>query len=89
VVLTVAEAREEPLLPGDIDPGPLEGEVEFHLHQTFPNPVLRRPVRDGVAMCQLMAYGAFTAGAVADRGRTQLELDLALDPAYPEEFRNN
>lgn len=89
VVLTVSAATDEPLLPGDIDPGALEGEVAFHLHQTFPNPVLRRPVVNGVASCDVMAYGAFTVGAVADRGRTQLELDLALDPAYPEEFRAN
>jgi hypothetical protein len=77
------------LQEGDIDLGPLTGEVQFHLHQSFPNQVLSRRVRNGFATCQLSAYGAFTVGAVADQGRTQLELDLALDESFPAEFRAN
>jgi CheY-like chemotaxis protein len=89
IVLSVREWREDPLPPGDIDPGPLVGEVQFHLHQTFPSPVLKRAVKRGVACCELGAYGAFTVGAVADQGRTSLELDLALDPSFPQEFRDH
>ena len=89
VILTLSEARNEPMPDGDIDPGPLTGEVQFHVHQTFPNPVLKRHVRNGFARCELMVYGAFTVGAAADEDRTHLELDLALDESFPEEFRAN
>jgi len=52
--------------------------------------VLKRTVQNGVApRCELLAYGAFTVGAVADRGKTTLELDLALVESFPEEFRTH
>jgi hypothetical protein len=46
-------------------------------------------VRNGIARCELMVYGPFTVGAAADEDRTHLELDLALDESFPEEFRAN
>jgi hypothetical protein len=68
---------------------PLRGAVQFFLHPTFNNP---RPVvkvgPTGVAELALTAWGAFTVGAVADDGKTRLELDLAHLEGAPEEFRN-
>jgi cellulose biosynthesis protein BcsQ len=65
----------------------LEGIVEFHLHPTFARSVERVEVKDGKASLRLHAWGAFTAGAVADDGMTRLELDLAEDPSLPRKFR--
>jgi hypothetical protein len=67
---------------------PLEGEVTFHLHQTFPKPMETVEVRDGRAVLKVTyAYGAFTVGVQADGGRTRLELDLAQHPDLPKWFR--
>lgn len=66
---------------------PLIGDVTFYLHDTFRRPVRVVPVRDGVARLELLAYGAFTVGAVADEGQTLLELDLSKDKRFPEKFR--
>jgi MinD-like ATPase involved in chromosome partitioning or flagellar assembly len=69
---------------------PLRGEVIFHLHDSFkPTGVRTAPVRQGVATLKLRAYGAFTVGAVADDGRTNLELDLATLPGAPKYFREH
>jgi hypothetical protein len=67
---------------------PLEGEVQFHLHPTFRDPAPTVPVENGRAVLEVLAYGAFTVGAVCDGGRTQLELDLAELPDAPAVFRN-
>jgi hypothetical protein len=67
---------------------PLTGTVTFYLHDTFDQPVQRVKVnKNGVARLVVYAYGAFTVGAVADGGKTLLELDLAEDEGFPEEFR--
>jgi hypothetical protein len=66
---------------------PLNGEVLFFLHNTFERDVRSVPVKDGVARLDLLSYGAFTVGAIADNGETFLELDLALDERFPKEFR--
>lgn len=55
----------------------LTGAVDFHLHPSFPYPERRVAVRNGRAVLNLRAYGAFTVGAVTDSGKTKLELDLA------------
>jgi hypothetical protein len=68
---------------------PLTGFVNFHLHHTFRNqhPVIA--VQDGVATLTLsMVFGAFTVGAEADGGKTQLELDLSTLADAPQEFRD-
>lgn len=68
---------------------PLSGTIKFHLHPTFfnSNPIIF--VQDGKAELKLVAWGAFTVGAEADNGDTQLELDLAEEKwGFPEEFRN-
>lgn len=66
---------------------PLEGEVEFHLHQTFRPDVQPKTADNGQARLTLTAYGAFTVGALADGGATRLELDLAQVDALPSWFR--
>ena len=55
---------------------PLSGSVTFHLHPTFPNSIIDEPVINGIAEISVVAYGAFTVGAEADGGATQLEFDL-------------
>lgn len=68
-------------------PTPLTGQVVFHLHPTFANPDVPVDVENGIAELRMRAWGAFTAGVEVDDGATQLELDLALDPSFPAEFR--
>lgn len=69
---------------------PLTGVVQFFLHNTFRND---RPFvtvsPNGAAELVLRAYGAFTVGAKADDGATQLELDLAELEYAPERFRKS
>ncbi len=67
---------------------PLTGVVKFFLHPTFPNDRPVVPVVDGVASFEIVAWGAFTAGAIADDGQTKLELNLAKLPDAPAEFKN-
>ncbi|HEY0022198.1 MAG TPA: SIR2 family protein [Longimicrobium sp.] len=70
------------------DGKPLEGEVTFHLHQTFHPSVWPVPVEDGRAVLRVdEAYGAFTVGAQTDGGATTLELDLAHEESLPQWFR--
>lgn len=59
--------------------------VTFHLHPTFGQPVQEVPVREGVARLNVLAWGAFTVGAVV--GQTRLELDLSELPDAPKAFR--
>ncbi|MGQ0714553.1 MAG: SIR2 family protein [Gemmatimonadaceae bacterium] len=67
---------------------PLKGTVTFHLHPTFRPDVISEAVdANGTATIELISYGAFTLGAVADDGATRLELDLAMDTSTPERFR--
>ena len=68
---------------------PLQGAVQFHLHPTFARPVQVVEAKDGRATLALRVWGAFTVGAVADDGRTTLELDLAADERFPEAFRRH
>jgi hypothetical protein len=65
---------------------PLDGIVTFHLHPTFREPVVNRPVQNGLAELTVISYGAFTAGAIADGGRTMLELDLSRNPDATPDF---
>jgi hypothetical protein len=67
---------------------PLAGDVQFHLHPAFPKPVQVVTPVDGKATLKVMAWGAFTVGAVTDNGRTKLELDLAQDSSFPQVFRS-
>jgi len=68
VVLTVST------LPGAPE---LTGKVKFYLHDSYdPNRYTIQAVR-GEAKLVFRAWGAFTAGAISDDGKTPLELDLA------------
>ena len=62
--------------------------MKFHLHDTFLNPDPVINVEKGMAVLKLSAvWGAFTAGAELDNGKTQLELDLAELSTAPKKFR--
>jgi hypothetical protein len=72
-----------------VPPAPqMEGIVRFHMHPTFPTPVMAVRVVKGVARMRVWAWGAFTVGVEADGGKTRLELDLAADPSLPKTFRS-
>jgi hypothetical protein len=64
----------------------LQGMVVFHLHDTFTPDERVVAVRNGEAVLNFYAWGAFTVGVEADEGRTRLELDLASVPRAPKEF---
>jgi hypothetical protein len=67
----------------------LTGPVEFHLHPTlYPN-TQTVVATDNVAKLGVIAYGAFTVGALADNGDTRLELDLSEIDGVPERFRTS
>jgi len=68
---------------------PLTGDVAFFLHETFRKKVRYVSVVGDVARLDLLAYGAFTVGAIADGGETKLELDLSQDPSFPKKFRES
>lgn len=67
---------------------PLSGDVRFFIHDSFPNNKPIVPAIGGRAELRLRAWGAFTVGALADGGKTRLELDLAADSAFPALFRS-
>jgi hypothetical protein len=71
----------------ETDSLPLTGTVDFYLHPTFSPSVRTVAVENQSAALHVTAYRAFTVGAVADDGRTKLELDLSADTSFPEKFR--
>lgn len=66
---------------------PLQDEVVFYLHPSFPIAKETIKVVDGKAENKLISYGAFTVGVVCDNGQTKLELDLSQLEDAPEVFR--
>lgn len=66
-----------------------DGEVAFHLHDSF-DPALRKvKLKGGRAQLTIEAYGAFTVGAEvigADGHKEKLEYDLAETPGAPKRF---
>lgn len=66
---------------------PLKGQVIFHLHPTFVDPVRIVPVENGKAELDLLAYGSFTVGVECDNKNTQLELDLSELEGVSQTFR--
>lgn len=66
---------------------PVEGDVQFFIHDTFPNPKPLIKAVNGSAVLRVKAWGAFTAGVLADNGETRLELDLADLETAPMDFR--
>lgn len=71
----------------DEDQHPLEGRMRFFIHDTFPANKPFVHVVGGEAELRLKAWGAFTVGALADDGDTELELDLSSDRSFPRTFR--
>jgi hypothetical protein len=68
---------------------PLTEEVQLYLHDSFLNNKPIIPVNaKGIAELTIAAWGAFTVGAIADRGETLLEIDLSKLPEAPEPFRS-
>jgi hypothetical protein len=65
----------------------LRRQVAFHLHDSFPEPMLRVKPTNGKARLELAAYGAFTVGAVVEQENIPLELDLAEMKTAPKRFR--
>jgi len=66
---------------------PLKDFVTFYLHPTFSPSIEKIAVVDGIATFSVQAWGAFTIGVETADGR-RMELDLALQPVLPEDFRN-
>ncbi len=67
---------------------PLDGGVRFFLHPTFSDDEVAVASEDHQrAAFKTSSWGAFTVGALADRGETMLELDLAEQRDLPIEFR--
>ena len=67
------------------DTNPLKGAVQFFLHPTFNDPKPVVPVGPtGVSELNVKAWGAFTVGALADDGKTKLELDLSELESAPD-----
>jgi len=76
------------LLVESVDPKhPLRGRVTFHLHPTFRKPVVGVEAVAGRAELELVAWGAFTVGAICESDGTQLELDLSELATAPYDFR--
>lgn len=67
---------------------PLVGKVKFHLHPSFRNSTTEVDVIQDIARLNLLAWGAFTVGAVCDDGLTTLELDLSTIESAPSLFRS-
>jgi len=65
----------------------LTGAVEFHLHDTFAQPIRTVTAKAGRAVLRVAAYGAFTVGVRIERDGTELELDLATVKDAPKRFR--
>jgi hypothetical protein len=66
----------------------LDGEVIFYLHDTFDPPIIKELAANNNAEINLVSWGAFTVGIVADGGATLLEKDLATLPNAPSLFKS-
>ena len=66
----------------------LDVPVTFYLHESYGDARFQvvNPV-EGVARLTVLAWGAFTVGAVTDGGKTKLELDLSEGDNFPSVFR--
>lgn len=71
-----------------IEGEPLEGDVLFLLHPTFPERIVFVPDKGGVFETAFYAAGTFTVVAIADRGKTVLALNLNDLPGIPDWFRD-
>lgn len=68
---------------------PLNGNVYLFLHDSFADSVVKFVAnKETEIIHEVISYGAFTIGAIADDGKTMLELDIAELKDFPEDFRN-
>lgn len=66
---------------------PLKGRVEFFLHPTFGRwKRYQVNVKQGAAQDRITSWGVFTVGAIADDGKTKLELNLREVPGGTRKF---
>jgi hypothetical protein len=65
----------------------VNGNVRFHLHPTFDRETETIRLKDGVAVLERYAYGAFTVGVEVIDKEIKLELDLAKLRRAPRKFR--
>ena len=65
---------------------PLIGQVILFLHDSFSPSVVTLDAINSKAEYRNTAYGAFTVGAIADNGKTLLEIDLAELSDAPAQF---
>lgn len=67
----------------------LKGNVYLFLHDSFADSVVVYDAEGKKEVIhEVISYGAFTIGAVTDKGKTMLELDIAEQKDFPEDFRN-
>jgi hypothetical protein len=64
---------------------PLEGDVAFFLHDTFPSEIEYATASNNLAFTELLSYEAFVVGARTKDG-TELELNLNEVKGFPPEF---
>lgn len=63
-------------------------QATFHLHPSFPSPVIKKPADpDGVVRTSVWIYETFTVGAIAEPGQVKLELDLSLLADIPQQYK--
>jgi hypothetical protein len=80
------------VIPTNPDNNPLDSSdlVLFALHSTFGDPPIRLvKVENQCAELELYSYESFTVGAFVDKGKTQLELNLAELPDVSYYFKNH
>lgn len=84
-------AEVELSVTADTGAAPLDGKhVRFHLHQTFPKPVVTVVGKNGAARIRRWSFGAYTVGAeVVEEAQTFLELDLVDLAGAPSWFTAN
>lgn len=68
-----------------------QGDVTFHLHDTFDPPHVTQPLTRGRAALTVVVWGAFTVGALVrlDGRQIPLELDLTTLEEAPPRFRES
>ncbi|MFC4818494.1 pYEATS domain-containing protein [Flavobacterium sp. GCM10023249] len=64
---------------------PLQGDVAFFLHDTFPNEIVFATAKNNKAELSISAWEAFVVGARLEDG-TELELNLNEVKGFPDEF---
>jgi hypothetical protein len=62
--------------------------VQFYLHPTFRPATSSVSAKEGKATLKRYSWGAFTVGAIVQKSKTNLELDLAQLPDAPAIFKS-